>query len=82
MYQVKAVYAQSTRGENKTYETLEEAVAHAEEEASMDVEDYTYLVSEIKVIVKSDRPKNPVKTAVVTEENFKALLLEGSGDDE
>lgn len=76
MFKVEQDYksVRSSRDDN-IFDTYEEALAYAECEASTDYEGYVFYVHEIRAVVKAEPLKLPIKTAIVTNENAKELLL-------
>lgn len=78
MFYVEQHY--TTLNKDRLFKTQEEALVSAEERASKDYEGYAFYVMELKNAVKAERPKFPVKTAVLEGNNILALLE--SDDDE
>lgn len=76
MYYVEASYSQLKK--ESIFETLEEALANAQERASKDYEDFSFYVNEIKAVVKADPTAHPVKTLEVTNETKHLLTADES----
>ncbi len=68
--------------EKDLFATYEEAVAHAHDTAGEDYEGYYFVVSEIKAVVKSEKPVLPTKITEVTGENIKAIISQKDGDED
>jgi len=67
MYHVRGNYQSLNKSD--LFETLEEAIEDAEKRASTTFDEYTYYVSKVEAVVKTELIKQPVKTAIVSEES-------------